>query len=40
MLVKLDNQWAGLNENGDVVVIYGVIEKWRGSAIINRTHQS
>jgi L-amino acid N-acyltransferase YncA len=34
MLVKLDNQWAGLNENGDVVVIYGVIEKWRGSAII------
>jgi hypothetical protein len=26
--------WAGLNENGEVVVIYGVIEKWRGSAII------
>lgn len=33
-IVELDNQWAGLNENGDVIVIYGFIEKWQGSAII------
>lgn len=34
MIVDLPNQWAGLNENGEVVVIYGVVDKWKDSAFI------
>jgi hypothetical protein len=34
MIVNLPNQWAGLNENGEVVVIYGVVDKWKDSAFI------